>query len=195
MSSIKRTAVRRIPSSPRSQRATVLVVTPTSSANFACERSSCFRRRRRSSGCTSSRSIYVTYIAVKPETTPRVRVRSSCVGQTLRDRDELVCCFANRAKAHLISWCTLSAQARGCERTSCSQIRTTVQPNLRNSLDTRVSRLRFRTNLARQKSELVRGLPTAHRGQECQKHPSTNTHTRARPKVRSGVPGNRRCSL
>jgi hypothetical protein len=59
--SMRRAVVVRIPSSPRSQRATVLAVTPTSSANFACVR---LRRRRvrRTLPESMSRLTYIRYV-------------------------------------------------------------------------------------------------------------------------------------
>lgn len=64
ISSSRRCVVARMPSSPRSQRATVFDVTPTRAAKPDCERPILCRSRRRSLGVTGV-TVYATYSSVK----------------------------------------------------------------------------------------------------------------------------------
>jgi hypothetical protein len=68
---------------------------------------------------------------------------------------------------------------------SCSHTRMGIQPPSVSAWSSAWSRARFRSNLAFQKSTLVRGI-VAWTGHRCQKHPSTNTATRDGPKTISG---------
>ena len=70
---------------------------------------------------------------------------------------------------------------------SCSQIRRTRQPCALNVLDTRRSLTSFPWSFFSQNTALFLGL-VEWRGQECQKHPSTNTAKRSFGKTKSGFP-------
>ena len=70
---------------------------------------------------------------------------------------------------------------------SCSQIRMTCTPIFPSNLPVRLSRCLFRSSFALQNCERVFGV-WPHRGQPCQKQPSTKTATRELGKKKSGLP-------
>ena len=72
-------------------------------------------------------------------------------------------------------------------RSSCSHIRITRQPFLRSSRPTSTSRALLRAIFSRQNRARVFGCVACF-GHPCQKHPSTNTHSRSRRKTKSGFP-------
>lgn len=84
---------------------------------------------------------------------------------------------------------TLPALTPASLRTSEPQSLKTDHPVRLNSRSTRRSRLRFRTNLAIQKSVFVAGAaPFLNHVRPCQKSPSTNTASLARRNEKSGLP-------
>ncbi len=74
----------------------------------------------------------------------------------------------------------------------CSHMRTTVQPRCFSSRVIRRSRRRFRSIFGIQYASLLCGM-RKHRGQWCQKQPSTKSATRSRRKTKSGLPGRSGC--
>lgn len=75
-----------------------------------------------------------------------------------------------------------------CERSSCSQIRTTLKPSLRRSRVMRRARVIFDFNLLAQYVWLVCGKGRRHFGQPCQKQPSMKTTILELGKKKSGIP-------
>ena len=82
--------------------------------------------------------------------------------------------------------------ASGSSFKECSQTRSTLQPFRLRARLTRWSRSLFRSNFWIQYSRLLGGTRW-HRGQLCQKQPSTKTTTRSLRNVKSGLPGRGRC--
>ena len=75
------------------------------------------------------------------------------------------------------------------DSSSCSHIRKTSHPLAVRSAALDLSLCMLRSNLRRQNSAFVAGLDRLHKGQACQKQPSTNIATRRWGKTASGLPG------
>lgn len=101
--------------------------------------------------------------------------------------------LSRRSRSHPVTpTALLMRRSVRASPTAHSHTRSTFQPSRRSLRETRRSLRRLAVTLSRQNPRLVfDGL--SHRGQPCQKHPSTNRATFAFGQAKSGLPATDQC--